>query len=99
MTKFKECRCGESIPAEWPECPSCLTAGIKGEGSTARRIRILQAKRRVGTQRRMEDVLRSGEGTKLRQQQEFLDRRAAKRREWARDAKYALRGWYEDDDE
>ena len=98
MIKFKDCRCGERIPTEWAECAACLTNGILDENQMARRIRILDAKRRLGTQRAMEMVLKDSEGTKARERRVFLNRRTAKKRQWASDAKYALTGWYSEDE-
>ena len=95
MTKFKDCRCGDRIPIEWPQCAACLSNGIVDDNQMARRIRILDAKRRVGTQRTMEMVLKGSEGTKARERREVLNRRKAKKRQWAKDAKYALEAWHE----
>ena len=94
MTKFKDCLCGERIPAEWAECPECLARAVTDSNSLHRKARVLEAKRRVGTAKAMEETLReSAGGSKALEQRRVLAQRRRGQQRRAKRVAGAMKEW------
>ncbi len=94
-SRFKVCRCGSSIPIEWPECHECLIQGValKGRRRTARLQRVIPIGQHVRTASEMRKILSRHRSDPTNQAAKILATRAAGKKRQADRAGEALKQW------
>lgn len=97
---FRDCRCGNRIPADWPECADCVVTGYLRPDMTVEiaRRKIL-ARRRVLQGKKITDVLQTlrsdPEVARARQIAVIQQGRKQRAQAASRRGKQAIRDFYD----